>query len=337
MSNEEQPSRSHRELLNERVADGGGCAETWEAMSSMREESGRRDFLTHVGSTLGILAAGGSAATMSAAAHDDGSAPDIDTEVNERSGRERGQLLRQANRSTDVRQVAALLGEKPEPVKVFEYTVDGDSGYGVTFGDPETEGTTIQYRSPSLDGEGVAHGGRPVGDGVRVVETKQGSMVSIGTQRVRNALSMVPDTADASGGTPAREQSILVQAVDGSAFDLYVPVVRDDDVVDRLVFSAEQSPAQAEPADLVETSGQTSEGISTLSHKDCGPFGIVCTDYCLILCGALSAGAGGGCGAACASQIASLPLSGSCAALCTAVAYGLCYPTCKNLNGHDVG
>lgn len=340
MSQDSQRPPSHSERLNQEVSDGGGCAETWEAMSEMREDSGRRDFLTHVGATLGVLATGGAAATMSAAAHEeeDGS----DAEVEALRGRERGQLLRRANRSMDVRQVASLLGEKPAPTKVFEYTVDGDSGYGVTFGDSETEGTTIQYRSPSIDGDGVAHGGRPVGDGVRVVETKEGSMMSIGTQRVENVLSQIPDTTDASGGTDgtfAREQSILVQSLDESAFDLYVPVVRDDDVVDRVVFSAERSPAQAEPADFIETSGQTGDGVSTEGHVGCDPFGVVCTDYCTILCSSIAVGGGAACTAGCASTIVGLPLSlsGGCGAFCGALTGATCYQTCRNHTGHDVG
>lgn len=336
MSQDSQRPSSHSERLNQEVSDGGGCAETWEAMSEMREESDRRDFLTHVGATLGVLATGGTAATMSAAAHDNGSASDGDGEVKELRGRERDQLLRRANQSTDVRQVAALLGEKPDPVKVFEYKADGDSSYGVTFGDPEIEGTTIEYRSPSLDGEGVAHGGRPIGDGLRVVETKEGSMMSIGTQHVENALSRIPDTVDASNGTLVREQSILVQALDGSAFDLYVPVVSDDDVVDRLVFSAKGSPADADQDNLVETSGQASEGISINGHVGCGPFGVVCTDYCTVLCGSLGAGASAGCAGACASTVAGLPISVGCGAICGAVVAGTCYQTCKNNTGHDV-
>ncbi|WP_436934057.1 hypothetical protein [Halovenus marina] len=298
----------------------------------MREQTERRDFLSHVGKTLGILAIGGSSAASTAAAED--TTPD-EPEITTLEGEEREQLLRRANRSEDVRQVVRFLDEKPEPSAVF--TFDNQDRYGVTFGTHEGEGTVINYREgESVDGGSTASGGTPMGDGVRSVETSEGSMMSIGTQYVRNVAARVPGSAfEDVEGSPAKEQSVFIQEIDGSNhFDLYVPIVQNDEVVDRLVYSSGLS---GEKMELVDAeSGYTNNGkVSPLGHKGCDPVvGWLCTDYCTILCASVAAVSAAGCAAACSGTIAGIPLSVSCATFCGSVAGSTCYETCETLAGH---
>jgi len=337
MSEDHKDPGSHREQLNEQISDGGGCTETWETLSGMREETGRRNFLSHVGMTLGVLSIGGSAVSASASAAVTTSEPQVNIESLE--GRERALLLWRAYRSEDLRKVVRALGERPKATKVFEYTSDDASGYGVTFGEIDEDCTTIHYKeSPSIEGGSTAYGGKPEGDGVRAVETKEGSIMSIGTPLVRDVASRLSDNKiDTESGNQSvkRDQSILVQDLeDAKRFDLYLPVVRDDEVVGRTILTANTRPEHANSSDFHNVSPQGSGGVSTQSHKICDPWGWVCTDYCQILCGTIGALAGTACVAKCSATIAGIPISPACGALCATSVGVTCYESCKNQVGH---
>lgn len=335
MTERDSQTDAHQEELNSQVADGSGCVETWTALSEMREPdtSSRRDFLTHAGLTLGAISVGGGLVSSTAAASGDVD-PDIETRPLE--GRERGQLLRRANRSEDVREVASSLGGKPEPTAVFKYRVNDDTGYSVTFGEEDEEGTTIRYyESEAIDGGVTAFGGKPVSDGIRTVDANHGSTAEFATPKVNQVAKKVPDSAiDAAtgNGSLARDEAILLQ--NSERFDIYVPVTRDDEFVGRVVMTAAGEPGDATMGDLSVAPKRADGDVSAQNHVVCGPWGTVCTDYCAIICSTLGGLSGAACTSACYGTIAGIPISPGCGALCAGVVGGTCYATCTNLTGH---
>lgn len=334
MSRRDNTTRTHSDRLNERVDDGSGCAETWETLSTMRDDgTGRRGFLAHVGVTIGALGAGGSLLSDGASAATDSSG----LETTPVRGRERGQLLKRANNSADVHEVATVLGEKPGVDRVLEYESATESGYAVTFGDPESRGTSITYyESDAIEGGTTAKGGTPVGDGVRGATAGEETVtVDFGTPLVQSVARKVPDdamTAATGSGEFARHQSILVRGDD--RFDVYVPVTQGDEVVGRVVMTSAVAASAVSTGDLSVAPKRDTDGVSTQGHVVCGPWGTVCTDYCTILCSSLAGLAGAACTAACAGTVAGIPISPACGAICAGVVGGTCYATCTNLTGH---
>ncbi|MFC4450221.1 hypothetical protein [Halorussus aquaticus] len=335
MSKKDWQTDAHQEKLNDQIPDGSGCAETWAALSEMREEdaTGRRDFLTHVGLTLGVFSVGGSTLSSRVSASGDVN-PDIETRS--LKGRERGQLLRRANRSEDVRQIARTLGEKPKPTAVFEYSVNDDTGYGVTFGREEERDTTIRYYESSAFDDGVtALGGKPVGDGIRAVDGNHKTTMEFGTPLVKEVAKKVPENAVEKGtgdGSLAREEAILLR--NSERFDVYVPITRGGDFEGRVVLTGSGEPTNVTTTDLSVAPKQTQDGVSTQNHIVCGPWGTVCTDYCTVLCSSLAGLSGAACTAACSGTVAGIPISPGCGAICAGVVGGTCYATCTNLTGH---
>lgn len=338
MASRDETDRTHSDRLNEHVDDGSGCAETWESLSAMREENttDRRGFLAHVGATIGAMGAGGSILAETATAAD-GEPGEMETAPVR--GRERGQLLKRANTADVVDEVAAVLGEKPGVDRVLAYESANDSGYAVTFGDPEARGTTITYyESDGIEGGSTAKGGTPVGDGVRGASAGGGTdpvTVDFGTPLVEDVASEVSDDAMSAAtgdGTLARDQSILVR--DADRFDIYVPVERADEVVGRVVLTS-SAPATAATADDLAVAPRADDGdVGIQNHVVCGPWGTVCTNYCDVLCASLAGLSGLACTSACWGTIAGIPISPGCGVICAAVVGGTCFPTCTNLTGH---
>lgn len=326
------------EELSERTPDGGGCAETWESLSQIRnEDSGRRTFLSHVAVTLGIAVGGAGATASSALAADED--PHIDTE--EIRGRERGQILRRANRSEDVQFVADQLGEKPGVHQVVRYSGENQEGYAVTFGDPEEKGTTINYyESPEISGGSKANGGVPVGDGVRGASSDAKATLDMGTPAVEELSSDLTDLINVRdpNQSAALEQSILIRGPD--QFEFYVPVVQaqsntvgtadasNGDVVDNVVISGDGDPVSDSS---VSASVGRLEAQDEVSIQSTGCVGPVCMDACDTLCTALAGLSGLGCKAACTATVAGIPISPGCGVICAAVAAGTCWPTCTNI------
>ncbi|WP_231190076.1 hypothetical protein [Haladaptatus sp. DYF46] len=333
MSRRDADSQTHSKQLNNRVEDGGGCTETWSALSEMRNSGiRRRDVLTHVGLTLGAITAGSSVLSGSATA-----VADNDVDKTPVRGRERAQLLKRANTSSKVDEVADILGETPEATAAFEYDNGEETGYGVTFGTPGEQGTTITYyESDAIKGGSTAKGGTPVGDGVRGANAGPTTVTfDFGTSLVQNVARAVPDDAvDAAtaDGDLARRQSILVRG--RNRFDIYVPVTRNDEFVGRVVMTSDVAPATVTSADLSVAPKRNDDGISTQNHVICGPWGTVCTNYCTVLCSALAGLSGAACTSACSGTIVGIPISPACGAICAGVVGGTCYPTCTGLTGH---
>jgi hypothetical protein len=317
--------------LSEEI-DAGGCAETWETLSARRQESSadRRSFLGHVAATLGIVPAGGALMSETASAHDGHGSEDPDIEVTPIRGRERGQLLRRANNSDEVAFTADVLGEKPGVEKVIEYEMDEQSGKGVIFGSTEANGTTIKYFE-SEDSTRVT-GATPVGDGVRSVDAENRVVHDIGTPTVETAVGGVDADEAVSTGkyeTAELDRAMLVRSVDERPlrFDVFVPIVSDDEVVDRTVIQGTGELSNPDSTEIL-TGG---DEVGTQGHVICGPTGTICTNYCSVLCGALAGLAGAACTAKCAGTIAGLPISPACGAVCAGVVAGTCVPTCTNL------
>jgi len=337
MSKKHDEVNQHQNRLQQNISDGGGCAETWEAMSEIRddsnssvdtEENGRRSFLAHVSFlATGTLATGAGLFSDDAAAAEQ---PDPQVEKTPIHGRERASVLRAAYWSDDLWDVSYQLGGRPRVHEVFEYDSEERSGYGVTFGDPETEGTTITYYEPE-DGDPMVKGGTTIGDGFRGVTSDPLVATDVGTSLVESVASEVPDSAvdeiDASGSLN-REQSLLVR--DTEKFDIMVPVVIAGELVGRVVMSAHGDPTSVTTEELTMSMDTDEDGPSTQGHVVCGPAGWVCTNYCTVLCGALSAVGAAGCAAKCSATVAGIPIAPGCATVCAGVVMGVCYPTCKN-------
>lgn len=286
-------------------------------------------------------------ASGSAVAAPPGAGDEPDTSVREVRGRKRGMLLRRANRSSKVDFVAGELGRSGVS-SVIEYSVNGDSGYGVTFGQNgrgnSGHGTIHYYESDDLPGPTVkAVGSGPVGDGVRMVEGDNQTTADFETPDVVNMIaelannSQYQEIAQAVGsGTIAEEFAVLVRKPQSQddRFNIHVPIERAGELTDRLLIAGQGTLETISPEDVSVVTPSSGGGFSTQRHVGCGPFDIVCTDYCAILCGAIGAAAAGGCGAACSGTVVGIPIAPSCATLCGLVGAGVCYPTCANLSGH---
>lgn len=240
-------SERHAKAVNESI-HGGGCTETWEALTEIwRTETStdRRGFLRRIGVTIGAIPLAGHATSA-----DTGQADDLEIGVERRSGRARGTLLGRANRSEQRTFVVEQLGERPTPVDAFEYTIGSDSGLSVTYGDPGEDGPIVRYYEsdafPTSDVK--AFGDLPFegGSAIRTADGERGIVTDIHT-------SEAVDAAETLLGTTSEESSV---AVDGSRrfvheeailsrslveddrpFDVYVPIVDGDEIVDRAVVS----------------------------------------------------------------------------------------------------
>ena len=344
----------HREAVATRV-DSGGCTETWAAMAEMRtdasgagrhdagrrdagrHDAGRRDFVRRVGLTIGAIPLIG--ATSSATASTD----EPETSASPIRGTERDELIERANESAQRAFVVEQLEADPAVEDVFEYTVGDDDGVGITYGDLDEDGPSISYyESDAFPETSVkALGGRPVegGSAVQLADGEREIVTGIYTEAAVEAAEAIPtidpdlvESLDPSWEI-AYDEAILSQAVyeADSPFDVYVPVVENDDVVARFVGSGYGSHTELTTVELdTELAGPGPEW-GPDSHVACDPFGFICTDYCSVLCSALAGLSGAACLVACSGTIAGIPISPSCAAICTAVVGGTCYPTCVNL------
>lgn len=222
-----------------------------------------------------------------------------------------------------------MLGEKPGVEEVFEYKIDGEGGRAVVFGSTDRAGTTIKYFEAGE--ETRVTGVTPVGDGIRTVDAENRVIHDVGTPAVRTAVEGLDAAERVSPGkdeTAEFDTTVLVRAVEENPqrFDLFVPFVHDDEVVDRAIIQGTGS--LSNPATTEVLAGG---GFSTQGHIICGPWGTVCTNYCAVLCGALSGLAGSACVAACSGTVAGIPISPGCGAVCAGVVAGTCVPTCTNL------
>lgn len=317
---------NYRAELNERI-DGGGCAETWEALSARRNESSqdRRSFLSHVATLLGTASAGG---VVSSGTTTGGTGSEM--KKRRLRGRERGQRLRRADDSDDVAFAADVLDGRPGVEEVFEYEIDGEGGRAVTFGSTDRDGTTIKHFEAGE--ETRVTGATPVGDGVRSVDAENRAIHDVGTQTVRTAVEGLDAAERVSTGrdeTAEFETAVLVRAAEATPrrFDLFVPLVRGDEVVDRVVL---QGTGSLSTPDTVEV--LAGGGFATRDPVVCGPWGTVCTNYCTVLCGALSGLAGSACVATCSTTVAGIPISPACGAVCAGTVAGTCLPTCTTLS-----
>jgi len=321
--------RSYQDELSDEM-NAGGCTEAWETLSEQRDSSAsRRGFLGHVAATLGIAAGGTTLATETVSAHDEGHDGDVNIETTPLRGRERNQLLKRANNSEDVAFAADVLGEKPSVGKVIEYEVNDATGRAVMFGSLDRDGTTIRYIEAG-DGTEVS-GAKPVGDGLRSVDASNRVVHDIGTSAVQDAVAGVDAAQMVSTGkyeTAETETAVLVREFGGGdRFDLFVPIVSQDEVVDRAAIQGTGDVASPDSAELLSEDDE----VGTQDHEVCGPTGTVCTNYCAVLCGALSGLAGTACLAACSGTVAGIPIAPACGATCTGVVAGTCVPTCTNL------
>lgn len=186
--NNEVVESEARQEIEAKVDAGGGCTETWEALSQIREskeENSRRNFLKNLGISIGALTMG----TGTAVAHDsDEEKPEIERE--EIRGRERGQLISEAVQSNQVRYVADELGQLPDVDSVYKYTIDGSNGYGIQFGNHKESTYIIQYyKSKDLYYTEVkAFGAKKVGEGVMTVDGSKNELVDIATPRVKDQI-----------------------------------------------------------------------------------------------------------------------------------------------------
>jgi hypothetical protein len=338
-------SRQYERELNEAV-DGGGCTETWQALSEMRRSGtaqGRRSFVKRVGLTIGAIpfASGGVGASSRQTAD-----PDID--VNRLRGRQRGQLLRASNRSEQMRFVADQIGHRPGVDDVFEYAVEDDTGRGVTFGSADGDGPVLRYyESESFRGTNVrALGGVDLdgrGTAVRAVDGESGVVTDIHSAQATAAAERHAGGAADAASTEARgsvdlafEEAILARDVTGAdqPFDVYVPVFENGDVVDRVVVSGTGDPFDASTVEVAVGGNRTEDQVTTQGHVICDPTGNICTNYCTILCSALAGLAGAACTAKCSATIAGIPIAPGCGAVCAGVVASTCYPTCTNQVGH---
>jgi len=321
--------RSYQDELSDEM-DAGGCTEAWETLSEQRDDSAsRRGFLGHVAATLGIAAGGTTLATETVSAHDGSHDGDVNVETTPLRGRERGQLLKRANSSEDVAFAADVLGEKPSVGKVIEYEVDDATGRAVMFGSLDQDGTTIRYVEAD-DGTEVT-GGKPVGDGLRSVDASNRAVHDIGTSAVQDAVAGVDAAQMVSTGkyeTAETETAVLVREFgEGDRFDLFVPIVSRDEVVDRAVIQGTGDVASPDSAELLSADDE----VGTQGHVICGPTGTICTNYCSVLCAALAGLAGAACTAKCTATVAGIPIAPACGAVCAGVVGGTCVPTCTNL------
>lgn len=343
--NDKDSRTKHQNQLDQRT-NGGGCTETWEALSEMRQSgpsTGRRSFVKRVGLTIGAIPFGVSTAT---ADNSSGSTsdPDVDIDARPLRGQERGQLLREANTSDQLEFVVEQLGEKPGVSHVFEYTVGDDSGRGVTYGDPEEEGPVIRYYESAAFKETDVKvlGGYGLDEEettVRTVDGDRGVVTDIHTMEAINAAKSHVGTdgqAMSESRRLAISDAVMSRDVDdpNDPFDIYVPVVENDQIVDRLVISGTGGPQAPESVAVEAGTLGSDDQISTQGHVVCDPWGYVCTDYCTVLCSSLAGLAGSGCFAACAGTVAGIPISPACGAVCAGVVGGTCYPTCENQVGH---
>lgn len=321
--------RSYQDELSDEM-DAGGCTEAWETLSEQRDDSAsRRGFLGHVAATLGIAAGGTTLATETVSAHDGSHDGDVNVETTPLRGRERGQLLKRANSSEDVAFAADVLGEKPSVGQAFEYNISGVTGRTVVFGSLRQDGTTIKYTES--EGETDVSGSMPVGNGVRSVDASNSAVHDIGTDAVEEAATGAGVEQRVSTDkyqTLETETAVLVREIKrGDRFDLFVPVVSQNEVVSRAVV---QGTGMLSDPDSVEVlAGNKQAG--TNNHIGCGPTGTICTNYCIALCTPLIGLAAAACTAKCAGTIAGIPISPGCGAICGAVAAGTCTQTCKNL------
>lgn len=322
-----ESERSYQDELSDEMK-AGGCTEAWETLSAKRDSSdSRRGFLGHVAATLGLAVGGSTLAAETVSGRDGGDEAGVETSPVR--GRKRGQLLKRANNSDDVAFAADVLGEKPGVEEVVEYEMDGEHGYAVVFGLLDDDSTTIKYFE--ADDETKVVGGTPVGDGVRTVDGDNHVVHDVGTAAVEDAVAGTDAESHVSTGkyeTAELNRSLLVREFDGgNRFDLFVPIVRQDEVVDRVII---QGTGDLSTPDGVEVlSG--GDGASTQGHVVCGPTGTICTNYCSVLCGTLAGLAGSACLATCSGTVVGIPISPACGAICTAVVAGVCVPTCTNL------
>lgn len=347
MSKKSGSSDGVAEQINEAVEDGGGCAETWEALSEMRggdTEQSRRGFITRVGVTLGALPLG--ATTVGAGrSSSKREKEEVDASAEEVHGRKRGQLLRAANTSEQVKFVAEQMDRRPGVESVFEYSVEGDVGYGVTFGKHDDEGPVIRYyESDSLNDSGVkAFGSMPVGDGARAIDGEFRTVTDIHTPESRRTTREIQTNARyddlelGSGSyTLNEEEAIVVRDLESpdEQFDVFVPVVdEDDEIINRVIASGSHTTGSLSVQNLPTEVDDGVGDIGIQNHIVCGPFGTVCTDYCAVLCTAIGTAAGSGCYAACYGSIVGIPLSPVCGAICAGGVGATCYATCKR-NAH---
>ncbi|WP_162991399.1 hypothetical protein [Halostella salina] len=344
-------SSTARERIEREIDDGGGCVETWETLSELRDapDPDRRAFLRTVGLSFGALTLGSG---VSAAAGPDGDAdggdrPEIETE--EVRGRKRGQLVSEAVRSSEVRYVADELGEQPGLSTVRRYTVDGATGYEVRFGSDDESGPVIEYHKSDdlFDGELKVHGRARRGDGVTTVDGTKREVLDVATPTVESLLDGLDDLpayADAraaADGEVVEEATAYVHNQRDDRKGLVVPVADGEDVVRRIVvefadgFAGRDADGSLDGHVQDVTVDAGGDGVSTQGHITC-VMG-VCTDWCSKLCTVLKAAAGGGCGVKCARYIASWPIAVACGVICFALTHGTCYPTCQKQTGHDVG
>lgn len=332
----------------------GGCTETWEALSEVRHSdssAGRRSFVKRIGLTIGAISFGAGTATAHNTSHSTNDT-DVDIDARPLSGKERGHLLEEANTSGQMRYVVNQLGKKPDVSTAFEYTVGDDSGRGVIYGDPEgkrEEPVIKYYESAAFDGTDVkvmgGYGSGKKETAVRTVDGDRGVVMDIHTTEAVNAaesnyeaFSAMKANADANGESEQLAVSEAVLARDthdpNDLFDIYVPIIEDDKIVDRVVISGTGNPQAPESVSISAGTGDTDNQVRTQGHTICGPFGQVCTDYCTILCSSLAGVSGTACFSACTGTVAGMPISPGCAAVCAGVVGGTCYPTCTNQTGH---
>jgi hypothetical protein len=264
-------------------------------------------------------------------------------------GKKRGQLVSEAVRSSEVRYVAEVLGEKPGVSSVRKYTIDGDSGYEVRLGSEGNSGPVIEYHKSDrlFDSETKVHGQDRRGDGVTTVDGNKREILDIATPTVRSLIEGLDGVTEyeevrkAADGEIVEEATVYIHNQRDDRKGLVIPVAEGEEVVQRILVEFTHAFSENNTGNGVEdyvqdvTVSTGGDGVSTKGHVTC-VMG-VCTDWCSKLCTVLKAAAGGGCGVKCARYIASWPIAVACGAICFALTHGTCYPTCQKQTGHDIG
>jgi hypothetical protein len=273
----------------------------------------RRDLLTRIGE-IGTIGLGATGLT----------AGEEDSSVRILEGKERAEVLRQAVRSDDLREIHRRLHGGFRPRRVFEFERNSQSSKGAIFVDSHRDIQVKYYTPKSFIGE-RAFAYIAVGDGIRSFDTKSKRWIEIETPRALEIRELVERQQTTSGAESLTSPGIVVTDEALDVVTYRTSLTKNDEAIGRIGFEIDEK--ENGPYIVDRDVIYRSRGVSIAGHEGC-VFGW-CADGCHVLCTALGGASNAGCRAACVYSGAGLIFSAGCGQVCQAITYGACYPSCK--------
>lgn len=303
--------------------------------------------MRRIGATAGTVVVGTTAVSGSALSKTEFS-DDTSIETDD-VGRPQEQWLSfKAKRTDEFATVSREFPGSGSVSEVIKFRIEDSNGvhkgHRVTFGDPPNPDDTVGdgvsfvsvYLSDTFDSGARAVGYEEINGGIRTATSDAMGVWDVGTPMTEEVIETISEEvrtsiSESNGERLRREEAMLGHpGRHGNAGGvLVVPVERNGEVVDRVTASL-RKPTSAPTVERLEIESD----VGTLDHVVCDPTGTICTNYCTILCGALTGLAGSACLAKCSATIAGMPISPACAGVCAAVVGGTCRATCANHAGH---